>query len=546
MRLLTLISLLALLLLPEESLRAFETQHSEHRVITAARFDRSPPLHILAAGETTQDAGRPFTILERSSLGAPLRTTRSIEVNDAVVQSAPGSFPPSALIATNFDGLSNLDNETVIGGRVAPAAPDIAVSDQYIVQVVHLALAVYDKGGDVLFGPVENSALFAGFGGDCEDTNSGYPIVLYDEDADRWVVSHMSWPDGIPGAGIECVAISHSGDPTDAWYRYQFDIGGFAVNDAPKLGVGDDAYYSSYNMFSPSFLGAVAAAFERDAMIAGDPGAQLILFGPEPDWYSLMPYDIDGGDPAGNVPGYFVEIETLSLADVISVYAMVVDWESPGSSTFSQVDALSIAPFDADLCPAFREQCIPQPNGEFLEGNTDRVMQRLQFREFSDHYSMVFNHTVDADGNGTAGIRWYELRDEGKDGTWTVHQQGTYAPDDGLFRWTGSIAMDAEGNMALGYTASSSEQAPSIRYTARRASDPLGHITYPEEVIVSGVSHMGTARWGEYSAMETDASSLWYTHQYGDGTGSFNWATRIAQIVIEDPIFRDRFQHTPP
>ena len=57
-------------------------------------------------------------------------------------------------------------------------------------------------------------------------------------------------------------------------------------------------------------------------------------------------------------------------------------------------------------------------------------------------------------------VRWYELRNPG--GTPSVFQQGTLGASDGTHRWMGSIAMDKQGNIALGYSASSSSVNPSI------------------------------------------------------------------------------------
>ena len=99
-------------------------------------------------------------------------------------------------------------------------------------------------------------------------------------------------------------------------------------------------------------------------------------------------------------------------------------------------------------------------------------MYKLQYRNFGDYQVMLCNHTINADGTGRAGVRWYELRmEEGTD--WEVYQQGTYAPDDGDSRWMGSIAMNANGDIAIGYSVSSSETYPSIRIAGQTSGAPL-------------------------------------------------------------------------
>jgi subtilisin-like proprotein convertase family protein len=165
-----------------------------------------------------------------------------------------------------------------------------------------------------------------------------------------------------------------------------------------------------------------------------------------------------------------------------------------------------------------------------LEAISDRLMWRLAYRNFGTHESLVVNHTVDANGAGLAGVRWYELRDPG--GSPFIYQQGTYAPD-GNHRWMGSISMDRDGNIALGYSASSTSLFPSIRYTGRLASDPLGTLPQGEATLQAGGGSQTNAdspRWGDYSMMgidPTDDCTFWYTQEYYSRTSSGTWQTRI-------------------
>ena len=82
------------------------------------------------------------------------------------------------------------------------------------------------------------------------------------------------------------------------------------------------------------------------------------------------------------------------------------------------------------------------------------------------------NQSVEAPP-GVAGVRWYEIRRTA--GTYSLYQQGTYAPGDGVHRWMGSAAMDRHGNIALGYSVVNGVDVyPGIRYTGRLAGDALG------------------------------------------------------------------------
>jgi len=153
-------------------------------------------------------------------------------------------------------------------------------------------------------------------------------------------------------------------------------------------------------------------------------------------------------------------------------------------------------------------------------------MFRLQYRNFGDYSTLVANHTVTA--NARASIRWYELRKTTTN--WSIYQQGTWQPDND-FRWMGSIAMNANGNIAVGYSVSSSTTYPSIRYAGRTANAPLGQFNIPETTIVEGTSSQTNVnRWGDYSTMSidpTDDSTFWYAQMYRLGS---NWRTQFASF----------------
>jgi len=142
-------------------------------------------------------------------------------------------------------------------------------------------------------------------------------------------------------------------------------------------------------------------------------------------------------------------------------------------------------------------------------------------------------------GSGRAGIRWYELRNYGTE--WSIYQQSTYAPEDGENRWMGSIAMNQNGDIALGYSVSSTSTYPSIRIAGQSAGAPLGLGVFDvdETSIVEGAkSQTGVNRWGDYSAMAvdpTDGQAFWYTTEYSNG--GWNWKTQIASVeFMQEPI----------
>jgi hypothetical protein len=403
----------------------------------------------------------------------------------------------------------------------APPDTNGAVGATQYVQWVNESFAVFNKStGNAVYGPATGNTLWRGFGGPCETNNDGDPIAQYDKAANRWVMTQFSVTGGPPY--YQCVAVSQTSDATGAYYRYAFQQPNF--NDYPKLGVWPDGYYISYNMFQGnSFAGARACAMDRNQMLTGGAATQ-VCFPTSTAYGGLLPADLDGSTPpSAGSPNYFVAFGTNSL----QLWKFHVDWATPANSTFNGPSILPVAAF-SEACAG--GACIPQSGTrQLLDSLGDRLMYRLAYRNFGDHEALVVNHSVT--NASTVAVRWYELR--GLSTTPAVYQQGTYAPD-ANYRWMGSIAMDHVGNMALGYSVSSSTMHPSIRYTGRAAADPLGTMQAETSVFEGlGSQTRNLDRWGDYSSMSIDPvddCTFWYTTEYLPYDGIFNWSTRIASF----------------
>jgi len=434
---------------------------------------------------------------------------------------------------------------------IAPPDPSGDVGPNHYVQMINSKLQIFDKTGSSIYGPVDNSTLWEGFTGAWTGTNDGDPIVLYDENADRWFLSQFAVKTSNNSYWI-LIAISTTGDPTGTYYRYAFEFD--YMPDYPKYGIWGDGYYVSVNQFeivkkNEYRKGGGLASLERDAMLAGSPDARMIFFTMLetcPQGWSFMPADCDSNFPPSGTPNVFAYIndDTWGGNDELDLWAFHSDWDNPVNSTITNVKTLPVDAFDSDIYGSTtweNRNNLEQPDvSQKLHAMSDRLMFRMQYRNFGTHQSMVLCHTVDAVGGDgdRAGIRWYELRKSTAD--WCIHQQSTYAPDDN-HRWMGSIAMNGNGDIALGYSIVSSTIYPSIRYTGRLASDPLNTMTIAEQEIVAGTSSQTIfPRWGDYSMMSIDPSNdktFWYNQEYT--SGSFFWKTQIASFnleELEDPI----------
>jgi subtilisin-like proprotein convertase family protein len=489
----------------------------------SVKNDESPALRDLKS-MPVEEWTEPRTMEEKLGIdvdeGRPAQEARP-QTDDPVRQSE--FFPgvenqvepniPSPVV--NFDGLTNIDG-------VYPPDTVMDVGPNHIVQMVNSHIQIFSKTGASLYGPVTINTLFSGFGGQCETTNDGDPIVMYDSIADRWVVSQFvaSSPYG------ECVAVSTTSDPTGSYYRYFFQLSTTVFYDYPKAGVWPDGYYFSFNRFTSTYQGASAIVFKRSAMLTGA-AATYQEFKTSTSYGTLLPSDLDGATlPPTGEPNFFVEIGSTAL----HLWKFHVDWTTTSNSTFTGPTTLSVATYN-ELC-ATTQACISQSGTTVkLDGLGDRLMHRLVYRNFGTHESLALNHSVNAASSGTqAGVRWYEVRNP--NGTPAIYQQGTYAPDTTISRWMGSVAFDKLGNMALGYSASSSSMYPAIRYTGRLVGDTLGTMPQGEATMYAGTgAQTGTGyRWGDYSMMAIDPvddCTFWFTTEYLATTSTASWNTPL-------------------
>jgi hypothetical protein len=487
-------------------------------VTDAVHYDTSAPLSSMAP------APAPPLDTKKEHPQHKYPTPDASTAADPVVQSAVGTSAAPSL-ANNFDGIGGgfTGPQGTFTVNSAPPDPNSAVGPNHIVEVVNSGLAVFNKSGTVVYGPVQTNTIWSGFGGGCQANNDGDATVAYDRIADRWIISQFSVS---TTPYLQCVAVSTTGDPTGSYYRYSFQYADFP--DYPKLGVWPDAYYTTFNMFKngTTFSGPEVCAYDRAKMLAGQAATQqCVQLGTQ--YGGLLPSDLDGptSPPAGS-PNYIAGFGTNSL----QLWKFHVDWTTPANTSLTGPTTINVAAF-SPACGG--GTCIPQSGTtQQLDSLADRLMYRLAYRNFGDHESLVVNHSVVA--GSSVGVRWYELRSPNT--TPTVYQQGTYAPD-GSYRWMGSAAMDHNGDIALGYSKSSSSQSPSINYTARLAGDALGQMTQGEGTLVNGGGSQTTtlSRWGDYTSLSIDPSddcTFWYTGEYLASSGTFNWHTRLGSFKL--------------
>jgi hypothetical protein len=510
----------------------------------------------------------------------------------SVEQTAQGTKGAPEIVAS-FDGLGEgFQGPQGTATLRNPSDNSLAVGPDHIMQTVNTKMAIFTKKGSrfdttgkVLYGPVNTGNVFKGFG-DYGDLNGGDAVVRYDQLADRWLVvipifrrlafkqndppgksggpvqisrrgvegqpgpaQVLHQPDsGEKGAGKKggkglkasegsyaiCYAVSTSPDPLGSYYRYIFERPLFP--DYPRPAVWPDGYYVTTST-SDNLIQRHAYVVDRQKMLKGEDATEqgFII----DDVVFLLNADLDGKQlPPPGAPNIMMttggaQLKGIVEDDGIYVWNYHVDWADPAKTKLDGPVKIQVAPYHY-LGEGQLTDCVPQPGTkQKLDVQGDKLMARLVYRRIGDREIIVGAQSIKTAAGG-GGIRWYEFRLDAKRNV-KLHQQGTYAPD-AFYRWMPSPAIDAKGNIGIGYSFGGTPNFPGQRFAGRLADDPLGVLTLREAVLAEGeASQTYSKRWQDFTQTAidpTDDSTIWYVGDYIK-KGATNYSTRIGAFRLE-------------
>ena len=479
--------------------------------------------------------------LERPEREEPEVPHRTIETGTATNQRAVRSIPtvnaPAPAVTTSFAGLDYQN-----WGAGHPPDTNGDVGPTYYIQTINSSIGIYQKSGTPVVRLTFNQFMSQGhFGNLCDTANFGDPVALYDTFEDRWVVTdfafQLSGNDVVnPPGSFECIAVSKTGDPVSGgWNFYSFNTTG-GLGDYPKLGIWPDGLYMSVNMFNYAaaggYIGPRVYAFNKTQMYAGAASAQFVTFDAPSSDFALLPANarLQTGTPPSGTPNFFVSTELF--LNGLGIYKFHVDWDRISLSTFT-------GPFTATTNTSWPNASVPNApssGGNNLDVLQIRAMAQNQYANIAGVESIWTAHTVRrADTSGFAAPRWYQTTVTGGTVAGTLAQAATWDPDGAnvMHRFMPSLAVDRAGNMALGYSTSSSSTKPAIKYAGRLTSDPVNTLGQTETTLIQGAGTQVTVpstltRWGDYSAMtlDPDGCTFWYTNMYYAADG-INHQTQI-------------------
>ncbi len=506
----------------------------------ATKFDISMPLRLMVPKPIVSQDKRGGHLKDPGTILGSNSNEQNLESGVDVTQTqlGPQSIPDPLV---SFKALTNI-------AGVSPPDANGDVGLDNVVVMSNLSFQIHSKAGVSVLGPMANNTLWSGFGGDCETDNSGDPVVLYDQIANRWILSQFT------SSGPEffnCVAVSETSDPTGSYYRWAIS-NGTKFPDYPKYGVWTDGYYISTRDFDGPYVSVGVYALKREDMVAGNPTPAIVYMfedrtsNPWRVGDGLLPADIDGSVmPPDGAPQYFLGTMDDGASygaaeDALLLWEYDVDFDTPANSTFTLVETISIGAFDTVFPCGGGRGCVPQKNTSNkvdIQSYRQRPLHRLAYRNFGSHESLVANQSVEA-ATGIGGVRWWEIRDPSTSPV--LHQEGTFAPgiNDNIHRWMGSIAMDAEGNIGLAYSASGTDLFPAARYTGRLVGDTIGQMTLGEASIVEGTgSQTSSQRWGDYTSLTVDPiddCTFWHINQYYETSSGSGWVLRAGAFKFDE------------
>jgi len=347
----------------------------------------------------------------------PFAATALPRGNDAFYQNEMGHYHNPAGQVVNFDGQTSPYYPPDCNGAAGP---------NHFMQTINMVYAIYTKDGTKVAGPTNLNLLFGNVPG--ANYNDGDPVVLYDDQADRFIMTEIVW-EGSPNYLL--LAVSTTSDPTGTWHRYSFPVA--TMPDYAKVSVWRDGYYMGDNNGGSTDT----YVLQRDSILTGG-AAQMVGFvnswrPGSVDGFMCVPpvYNTGQFAPEGS-PGLYIAFNDDAFgggSDQLWIYELHVDWNAPGNSTFNRVQQLNVQPFSSNFGPTWDN--VPQKGtSQKLDAIPQVIMNVPQYRNFGSYQTIVCCHTINLGtppNNNHAGVRWYELRKTS--GQWSIRQQNTYAPD---------------------------------------------------------------------------------------------------------------------
>jgi hypothetical protein len=377
-----------------------------------------------------------------------------------------------------------------------------AAGYNYVVEGVNLTLRYYDYySGTPLFTTTFQS-FFAPLGGVQQMSD---PVVSFDEYTGQFLVGVIEYNSSGSIARFD-FAVSNDYSPFDGWQlaRYDMHDSPNTLNDYPRFGYNADAYFVSFNMFTPSFSHVDVLTISKADLT----GYRVQVPGGSAN-FTLAPATIHQGNPGD--PEWFVETGTPTTLKVVRMDNVLSD--TPTFTFYNvSVSAYSNPPAAVQEGTSFK-----------ITANDDRILNVAMWGGL-----LVADHAVGS--GGVAHARWYMIL-VGDFGA-VPYQEGEIDPGPGVYTFFPAIEINYyEGDIGLTYMESSSNEYLSMYVTGENINDPIDTMQTPQ-LVFAGTGPYLSSRAGDYSGITVDPNDgygFWAASEYKDTS---TWNTGIANFGV--------------
>ncbi len=404
----------------------------------------------------------------------------------------------------------------------------MAAGRQHVLLTVNSTVAIYPRAGGA---PLAQRSLDHWFLNVVQGATVFDPRAAYDHFADRWILLATAY--NAAGGSWFLLSVSQSADPLAGWHNYALDAkvdGTRATNnwaDYPCLGYDGNALYVTANMFQLGANGGFAytklRVLDKSPVYAGVVATYRDIAG-------LRNRD---GSLAFTVQPC-TQFDAGDMPMVNTIFPTAAN-PSPSEVTLWSVAGAPNAPVLTRRTVQTDPYAIPpqadQPGGAAPLDSGDIRLMNAVCRNGSVWTCLATRETWD-DGTNTAAVHWMEITRQSA----AIAQESVYGARGRHYFYPG-LAVDAAGNMVLGFTRASTSEFASFYAATRKARDAAGALA-PSMLLQAGSSAYtgldaaGRNRWGDYmgtGADPQDPSQLWVFG--GWASGASTWATWVAAVT---------------
>jgi hypothetical protein len=475
----------------------------------------------------------------------------------AAIPAALLSATAQAQIASwrGFEGTSQLNNFFLDGAFRPPDTMGAVGLNQYM-ETTNGSVTIYDKATGAVLSRTGANAFWQAAG---QNGSAGDQRVLFDLYSNRWIVNGFC-----AGTNEVCIAVSDTSNALGTWKSTKITTPTGNVADYPTLSVTQNAVVIGVNNFAPSFTGTSLFTIPKADLLSGAPTVANMTTFTTPTAGADRGFAIQGATNWTGSTGNSHNVFSASR-DQFDVLSYRLNGVNAAGATQSAVVDTNVTGYTFNN-PGRQPDILPGSANNLSNRLVDTLDDRISGSVYEVNGRIDGIHTVTPTGvpaaNAFTELRWYVI----DAATGARLSQGTIGGD-GYDYYQGSLAVNALGDVVIGYNRSGSQTTDAngdgkadgrISFFAQAMRVQGNTLVEAGDEVLLRVSDVGDyrcgaqttvdttcrQRWGDYAAVTLDPNdpfSFWAIGEYADEWANFsttgtliraNWHTYIAQITV--------------